>query len=115
MDTILQRLVEIEGVTGALCVGKDGLVVASSLTGEDEEILGAMAAAAFDAAGRYIEQLGVGTVRYALFEAPGGTAQIADAGEMLVVVRATEQAELGRIRLELTQAARRLAQQVGSY
>lgn len=114
METILRRLVEIEGVTGALCVGKDGLVVASTMTGDDEEILGAMAAAAFDAAARYIEQLGMGTVHYTLFETPGGTAQVADAGEMLLVVRSTDQAGYGRIRLEFTQAVRRLAQQIGA-
>ena len=59
METILQRLLAIDGVSGALLTGKDGLVVASTLDGEEEELLGAMAAAAYDAAGRYIEQLGV--------------------------------------------------------
>ena len=54
METILQRLMAIDGVTGALLVGKDGLVVASAMDGEDEELLGAMAAAAYDASGRYI-------------------------------------------------------------
>lgn len=110
MDATLRRLVEIEGVSGALYAGKDGLVVASTLEGEDEEMLGAMAAAAFDAAERYIEQLGMGAVRFVLFETPAGTVQAADAGEMLVVVRSTNQAGIGQIRLELTRAAQRLAQ-----
>lgn len=110
LDTTLRRLVEIEGVNGALFAGKDGLVVASTLEGEDEEVLGAIAAAAFDASGRYIEQLGMGAVRYILFETPAGTVQVADAGEMLVVVRSTNRAGTGRIRLELTRAAHHLAQ-----
>ena len=42
METILQRLLGIDGVTGALLVGKDGLVVASTLEGEDEEFLAAI-------------------------------------------------------------------------
>jgi len=45
METILQRLMAIEGVTGALLVGKDGLVIASTMEGEAEELLSAMAAA----------------------------------------------------------------------
>lgn len=110
MDATLRRLVEIEGVSGALFAGKDGLVVASTLEGEDEEVLGAMAAAAFDAAGRYIEQLGMGAVRYVHFETPAGIIQAADAGEMLVVVRSTGETSIGRVRLELTRAAQHLAQ-----
>lgn len=110
MDANLRRLVEIEGVSGALLAGKDGLVVASTLDGEDEEMLGAMAAAAFDASARYIEQLGMGAVRYVLFETPAGIVQAADAGDMLVVVRATEQAGIGRIRLELARAVRQIGQ-----
>ena len=110
VDANLRRLVEIEGVSGALFAGKDGLVIASTLEGEDEEILGALAAAAFDASGRYIEQLGMGAVRYVLFETPAGTVQAADAGEMLVVARSTVQAGIGRIRMELIRAAQHLAQ-----
>ncbi len=115
METILQRLMAVEGVVGALLAGKDGLVVASTLDGEDEELLGAMAAAAYDAAGRYIEQLGVGDIRHATFEAPGGIVLVTDGGELLIVVRCTVQANLGRIRMESGQASLRLAEQIGSY
>lgn len=114
MDTFLRRLVEIEGVTGALFVGKDGLVVASTMEGDDEELLGAMAAACFDSSVRYIEQLGMGSVRYALFETPGGVVQVADGGDVLIAVRSTIQAGLGRIRMELSQAARRMAHEMGA-
>jgi hypothetical protein len=115
VDNSLRRLVEIDGVIGALVVGKDGLVVTSTLDGEQEELVGAMVAAAYDAAGRYVEQIGAGQIRYALFETPGGTLQIANSGEMLVVVQSTRQASLGRVRLELLQAAQRLTQQRGAY
>ena len=115
METILQRLIEIEGVTGALLVGKDGLVVASTMEGEDEEFVSAMAAACYDATARYIEQLGMGDVRHAMFETPGGTIQVTDAGDLLIVVRSTYSANVGRIRMECGQAGLRLAEQVGSY
>ena len=115
METFLRRLMEIEGVTGALFVGKDGLVVASTLDSELEEVLGAMAAACFDSSVRYIDQIGLGNVRYALFETPGGTIQIADGGEALVVAQSTAQASLGRIRMELIQVARYLGHQIGAH
>ncbi len=115
METILQRLMEIDGVTGTLLVGKDGLVVASAMDGEDEEFLAAMAAACHDATARYIEQLGMGEVRHALFETPGGIISITVAGEILVVVRSPFTANIGRIRMESGQAGLRLAEQLASY
>jgi predicted regulator of Ras-like GTPase activity (Roadblock/LC7/MglB family) len=104
---------EIEGVTGALFAGKDGLVIASTLDTDHEEVLGAMAAACFDSSARYIEQLGLGTVRYAVFETPGGTVQIADGGDLLAVAQSTTHASVGRVRLELGQIVRQLSQHIG--
>jgi predicted regulator of Ras-like GTPase activity (Roadblock/LC7/MglB family) len=115
VETILQRLLEIDGVTGALLVGKDGLVVASTLEGEDEEFLGAMAAACLDASGRYLGQLGMGEVRHAIFETPGGVLQVTDAGDLLLVVRTSQHSNMGRIRAECGHASLRLAEQIGSY
>lgn len=115
VETILQRLMEIDGVTGALLVGKDGLIVASTLEGEDEEFLSAMAAACYDATSRYIEQLNMGDVRHSMFETRGGAIQITDAGDMLIVVRSMNLANLGRVRMECGNASLRLAEQIGSY
>jgi uncharacterized protein len=115
LETILQRLLAIDGVTGAVLTGKDGLVVASTLEGEEEELLGAMAAAAYDAAGRYIEQLGGGDIRHATFETPSASILVTDGGEMLIIVRCAVQANLGRVRMEVGAASLRLAEQIGSY
>jgi hypothetical protein len=115
LETILRRLLAIEGVIGAVLTGKDGLVVASTLEGEEEELLGAMGAAAFDAAGRYIEQLGGGEIRHATFETPGGIILVTEGGEMLIIVRCAVQANLGRVRMEAGAASLRLSEQIGSY
>ncbi|HEV2239213.1 MAG TPA: roadblock/LC7 domain-containing protein [Ktedonobacterales bacterium] len=112
VESYLRRLMEIEGVSGALIVGKDGLVIASTLDRDHEEMLGAMAAACFDASARYIEQVGMGAVRFALFETPGGVVQIADGGEMLLVAQSSVQAGMGRIRMEIIQMVRQLSQQI---
>ena len=46
MRRIVEDLIRVDGVIGSLLVGKDGLVVASTLMDEeDAEILGAMSAA----------------------------------------------------------------------
>ena len=113
MEQILQRLLEIDGVTGALLVGKDGLVVASTMDGEEEEFLAAMAAACYDATLNYIGQLGMGDIHHAIFEAAGGAVQIADGGDMLIVVRSTLQANVGRIRMECAHARLHLAETAG--
>jgi predicted regulator of Ras-like GTPase activity (Roadblock/LC7/MglB family) len=104
VENVLQRLAAIPGVTGALLAGKDGVVRASTMPHEEAELLGAMAAASFDAATRYIPQLGSGAIRHALFETPSGSVQVADAGDALIVVRSLQQAALGRVRLELLRA-----------
>lgn len=115
MDTILQRLLAIEGVSGALLVDKQGLVMAATLDGDECEVLGAMAAAAYDAAGRYIDQLGLGPVRHTIFETRAGSVQVADGGDVLVVVRCADTASLGRVRIEATRAGEQLQQRALSY
>ena len=51
METILQRLTDLDDVLGAVLVGKDGLIVTGTLHSEDEEVIGAMSAAAFGSSG----------------------------------------------------------------
>ena len=46
METILQRLTDLDEVQNALLVGKDGLIVAGTMRSEDDEMVGAMSAAA---------------------------------------------------------------------
>ena len=41
MDTILQRLTDLDEISGAILIGKDGLIVSGALHSEDEEMLGA--------------------------------------------------------------------------
>ena len=44
METILQRLTDLDEVYDAILVGRDGLIVSGILHSEDEEVIGAMAA-----------------------------------------------------------------------
>jgi predicted regulator of Ras-like GTPase activity (Roadblock/LC7/MglB family) len=113
METILQRLTELEGVSGAILVGKDGLVVAGTLDGDDAEVLGAMAAACFSALSHYTEEIGTGEARQAVIEARRGTLSMIEIGDLILVVNTTPQVHLGRVRLEMTRASQRVAERVG--
>jgi predicted regulator of Ras-like GTPase activity (Roadblock/LC7/MglB family) len=113
MEAILQRITEIEGVAGAILVGKDGLVVAGTMDGEDAELLGAMAAACFSAVSRYTEEIGIGEARRAVIEAERGTLSIIEVGDLILVVNTTPQVHLGRVRLEMARASQRVAERVG--
>lgn len=113
MEVILQRITEIEGVAGAILVGKDGLVVAGTMEGEDAEVLGAMAAACFSAVSRYTEEIGTGEARRAVIEAKHGTLFMIEVGDLILVVNTTPQAHLGRVRLEMSHAGQRVAERVG--
>ena len=116
MQTILQRIAELEGVLQALLVGKDGLVVAGTMDGsEDEEVLGAMAAACFSAMSHYSQEMGTGEMRQTIIQATHGTLHLAEIGDLILVVSTMPQVNLGRIRVEMTLAGQHLAERVGAY
>jgi hypothetical protein len=68
METLLERLLAIESVSAAAIVRRDGAIISSTIDGEEAEALGAMGAAAFDSAVRYVGQLSADKLRLALFE-----------------------------------------------
>lgn len=115
METLLQRLTEIEGVTGAILVGKDGLVVAGTTESEDAEVLGAMAAACFSSITRFTEEIGIGEMRKAVIESAHGTLHMAEVGDLILVVNTTPQVSPGRVRHEMARASQRVAERVGVY
>src|SRR5271165_6822900 len=112
METLLRRLVEIEGVLGVLLVGKDGLLIASLMDAARAEMHAALVAPAFDALAGYTRQVGAGSTRLVMLQTPSAAIVIAEAGDMLVVVEATADAALERIRLEATQTARAVLDQL---
>ncbi len=116
METILQRIAEIEGVTRAILVGKDGLIVAGTTDGgDDEEVLAAMAAACFSAITHYSQEIGTGEMRQAIIESAHGTLHLTEVGDLILVVSTQPDIHLGRIRLEMRRAGQHVAERVGAY
>jgi predicted regulator of Ras-like GTPase activity (Roadblock/LC7/MglB family) len=115
VETILQRLTDLDDVSGVILVGKDGLVVTGTLHSEDEEVIGAMSAAAFGSITNYTRQINSGEVRHAFIEAQNGTIQLAEVGDLILVVTTHPASNLGRVRLEMKKASRQITQLVASY
>ncbi len=115
METILQRLTDLDEVIGAVLVGKDGLIVAGALHSDEEEVLGAMSAAVIGSINNYTRQINSGEMRHVIIETQTGMVQLAEVGELILVVTSRTTGNLGRIRLEMQKTCRQLTQLVASF
>ena len=113
METILQRLTDLDDVSGAILVGKDGLIV--TLHSEEEEIIGAMSAAAFGSIASFINQINHGALNHVIIEMQNGIIQFEEVGDLILIVIAQNVSNLGRIRIEMKKACRQIVQLVASY
>ncbi len=115
METILQRLTELDEVHNAILVGKDGLIVAGILHSEDEEMIGAMSAAAFGSISDLATQTNSGEARHVMIETKSGTIQMQEASDLVLIVLTRGTGNVGRVRVEMKKACRQLNQVVASY
>ena len=115
METILQRLTDLQDVYGAILVGKDGLIVSGTLHSEDEEVIGAMSAAAFGSITNYTSQINNGEAQHVIVETKTGTIQMQEAGDLILIVTTHGSGNLGRVKLEMKKTCRQLMQVVASY
>ncbi len=113
METILQRLTDLDDVYDAILVGKDGLIVSGILHSDDEEVIGAMSAAAFGSINSFTTQISNGEARHVIIETKNGTIQVEEAEDFILVVTTHGAGNTGRIRLEMKKACRQLLQVVG--
>jgi uncharacterized protein len=115
MDSILQRLTDLDEIINAILIGKDGLIVSGTLQSDDEEVLGAMSAAVFGSITDFTTQSSNGNARHALIETEKGTIQLAEVGELILVVTTQTIGNLGRVRLEMKKACHQLGELVAAY
>lgn len=115
METILQRFTELDEVKNAILVGKDGLIVAGGIRGEDEEMLGALSATTFESISSYTMQVNTGDAHQVMIETKAGTIYMQEAGDLILMVLARGTGNPGRVRLEMKKACRQLLQMISSY
>lgn len=115
MESILQRLAELNEIVSAILIGKDGLIVAGTVQSDEEEMLGAISAAVFGSISNFTTQASESEARHAIIETEKGIIQFAEAGELILVVTTNGIGNIGRVRLEMKKACRQLADLVAAY
>jgi uncharacterized protein len=115
VETILQRLTDLDEISGAILIGKDGLIVSGALHSEDEEMLGAMSAAVFGSIANFTDQINNGELHHVIIETRDGTVQFAEVGDLILVVTTNTATNLGHVRLEMKKASRQITQLVAAY
>lgn len=104
----MNSLSEVEGVRAAILVRRDGTPVGDAVTGEDEELLGALTGAIFGTINKAMQRTGLGNLSDVVVTAELGSIQALGAGDYVVVVLADRASNIGLIRLEMRRAADRL-------
>lgn len=113
MRRIVEDLIRVDGVIGSLLVGKDGLVVASTLMDEeDAEILGAMSAAVFGEIDKATKRIGVGALVDSIIDAEQGSILMLEGRELILVVITQRMVNLGLVKMEMRRAAKRISEAV---
>ena len=109
IERILKDLGRINGVSGSLVVGKDGLIIESEVPGDiDSELVAAMASAVFGTAERSAEEMKHEPLQQVMIEGEKGKTLMIDAGEGILVVITDISINLGLIRIEMRRSAERV-------
>jgi predicted regulator of Ras-like GTPase activity (Roadblock/LC7/MglB family) len=115
VETILQRLTDLDEVYNAILVAKEGLIVAGTLHSEDEEVIGAMSAAAFGSITHFTGQVSNSIAKHIIIETERNTIQMEEAGDLiLIVITQRSGGNMGRVRTEMKKACRQLTELVAS-
>lgn len=113
MRKIVEDLLRVDGVVGSLLVGKDGLVVASTLLdAADAEVLGAMSAAVYAEIDKATKRIGVGGLNDAIISAQDGLIMMLESHDLILVVITQRAVNVGLVKMEMRKAAGRIKEAV---
>ncbi len=104
MEEVLRNLNKEMGVTGSAVVSKDGLVIASALSQDDESIAG-MAASVFQSAATTSDIMTIGAISMITLEGDKGKTFMIDLPDAFLIVLTNSEVNLGRLRIEIRKAA----------
>ena len=108
MKEILAGLCRVPGVSGAMAVSSDGLLIASQteLGGKDaEEAAAAVAGNLGKVVGPVLQKLGRGELKHVVVSGAGGRVLLVGSGPGCLVALLEPDANLGLVQLELGAAA----------
>ena len=109
---VLNKLIAVQGIESAVCVGRDGFVIeAAAGAGADVDAIGAMVATGLGSAESVGKELNVGALDQAMMEYNQGVIVMTGIGEeaILSVVASTD-ASLGNVRLQVRKRRKELAE-----
>lgn len=111
---ILDGLLEVEGVVAALVVGRDGFVIeAAAVNTLDTDSVGAIAASNLAASDAMGEALTLGALDTILIEYEQGPVALTPAGpDAVLAVVGDQNANLGRVRVEMRKVRQAVANQL---
>lgn len=113
MRHIVEDLIRVDGVIGSLLVGRDGLVIASTLLDdEDAEVLGAMSAAVFGEIDKATKRVGIGVLVDAIIDAKDGSILLLESRDVILTVVTQRMVNLGLVKMEMRRAAKRIGEAV---
>lgn len=110
LKQVLGEFLNLEGVTAAVVVGRDGFVIESALSGKvDIDALGAMASTGIGTSEAMGRELGKGELTQLLVELEKGPIIISPLSkDELIAIVSENSSNLGRIRYELKKNKERL-------
>lgn len=100
---------EVPDIRGCALASRDGLPIASTMTGTDASRLAAMAATVLALGARVAESTDLGTYEETVIQGDAGTFVTYGAGEAVLAVLAGPGANLGMVHLEARRAAEQIA------
>ncbi len=110
MYKILEELNKTTGVTGSMIVGQDGIVIAADLTTQlQDEAVGALAASIVSTVQKSMSRLSQDALEQITVEASEAKLFLTHVGIGILAVTTDPQVNVGLIRLEIKNAAEKLA------
>ncbi|HDI72689.1 MAG TPA: hypothetical protein ENF58_00980 [Candidatus Altiarchaeales archaeon] len=105
VEDILEDLNSVEGVTGSLVTGKDGVLISQKAPpGTDVDLASAMAATVFGTGEKTISELKLGEITQAMIEGNTGKTLIVASKKAILTVMTSPDVSLGLIRLKMMRA-----------
>jgi len=111
ISRVLKDLGRIQGVSGSLIVGKDGLIIERDVPSDiDSELVGAMSSAVFGTAERSSEEMKHEKLQQVMIEGNKGKTLMIDSGDAILAVITDTNINLGLIRLEMKRSSERIVE-----